>query len=223
MRGEDAAVDEITRQQVQVRQAVGGSPLAAVDWFARDQIQLEPGEVFIRVWRDSRLILLVRMALPFLLAVMLVALFALTFRRATLFEKVLFPPLLPLSLVVLGWLSVAILKWYFRIYVLTNWRLIRREGIIWRARNEVQLPKVQNASYSAATLQKWVGLGTVKVETASMGPAFTLDNVRGAPGISQQILKAADEAKRERELLDEEQIRRMLAQSLIAPRAQRMP
>ncbi|MGB9594472.1 MAG: PH domain-containing protein, partial [Anaerolineae bacterium] len=109
----------------------------------------------------------------------------------------------------------------FRIYVLTNRRLIRREGIIWRARNEVQLPKVQNASYSSAGLQKWVGLGTVKVETASMGRAFQMDNVRDALGISQQILKAADEAKHGRALMDEEQVRRMLEAHLVAPGGRR--
>ncbi|GAB4400330.1 MAG: hypothetical protein Kow00123_08150 [Anaerolineales bacterium] len=215
-------MEEVTRQQGQARQADGSSARAAVDWFVHWQVQLQPGEGFLGVWRDSRLILLRDMLLPLLLAIMLVALFALTYRRATLVETILFGLLLPLSFAVLIWLPVAILRWYFRIYVLTNRRLIRREGIIWRVRNEVQLPKVQNASYSAAMLQKWVGLGTVKVETASMGPALTLDNVRDALSISQQILKAADEAKRERAFLDEAQVRQRLEKDLVAPGTPRM-
>ncbi len=214
-------MEEVTRQQGQARQADGSSARAAVDWFVRHEVPLEPGEGFLGVWRDSRLILLRDMLLPLLLAIMLVALFALTYRRATLVETILFGLLLPLSFAVLIWLPVAILRWYFRIYVLTNRRLIRREGIIWRARNEVQLPKVQNASYSSVGLQKWVGLGTVKVETASMGRAFQMDNVRDALGISQQILKAADEAKHSRALMDEEQVRRMLEAHLVAPGGRR--
>lgn len=214
-------MDEITRQQAQLRQADGSRTQATVDWFTRWQVALESDEHFKHVWRDSRLILFLNMALPLLLAVVGVALFALTFRRATPVESVLFALLLPLSFAVLIWLSVVLLRWYFRIYVLTNRRLIRREGIIWRSRNEVQLPKVQNASYSAAMLQKWVGLGSVKVETASMGPAFKMDNVRNALAISQEILRAADEAKRQRALMDEDQVRRILEKDLVAPSVRR--
>ncbi|MDH7490591.1 MAG: PH domain-containing protein [Anaerolineae bacterium] len=214
-------MDEVTRQRGQARQAGESSAQANVDWFARWQVSLQPGEGFLGEWRDSPLVLLLNMLPPLLLAVVLVPLFVLTFSRSTPLATVLFALLLPLSFVVLIWLSVVMLRWYFRIYVLTNRRLIRREGIIWRVRNEVQLPKVQNASYSAAILQKWVGLGTVKVETASMGPALTLDNVRDALSVSQQILKTADEAKRQRALMDEEQVRRMLETNLVAPGPQR--
>lgn len=210
-------MDEITRQQAQLTHANGSKTKATVDWFTRWQVELESGEDFIHVWRDSLLILFLNMALPLLLAVAGAVLFALTFRRATPVATILFAVLLPLSFATLIWLSLAILRWYFRIYVLTNRRLIRREGIIYRSRNEVQLPKVQNASYSAAMLQKWVGLGSVKVETASMGPAFKMDNVRDALAISQEILKAADEAKRQRALMDEDQVRQILERDLVAP------
>jgi hypothetical protein len=50
-----------------------------------------------------------------------------------------------------------------------------------------------------------------------------MDNVRDAEGISQRILRAADEFKRERALMDEEQVRRMLAQRLVEPGAGRTP
>lgn len=215
-------MEEVTRQQAQLRQADGSKTKATVDWFTHQQVKLEPDEDFVHVWRDSLLVLFLKMALPLLLAIIGVALFALTFRRATLMESVVFALLLPLSFAVLIWLSLVILRWYFRIYVLTNRRLIRREGIIYRSRNEVQLPKVQNASYSAALLQKWVGLGTVKVETASMGAAFMMDNVRDALAISQEILKAADEAKRQRALVDEEQVRQALERGLVAPATRRV-
>lgn len=216
-------MDETTRQQGQPRQISKAGDLAAVDWFARWQVKLEPGEVFLNVWRDSLLILFLRMFPPLLLAAMIVVLFALVFQRTTLVERLLFGLLLPLSFIVLAWLSAAMLRWYFRIYVLTNRRLIRREGIIWRTRLELSLPKVQNAAYSAATIQKWLGLGTVRVETASVGPAFRMDNVRHAPEIGQQILKAADEAKYQRALMEEDQVRRMLAETLISAGKERMP
>lgn len=210
-------MEEITRQQVQFRQADGSSAQAAVDWFTRHEVPLQPQEVFIQVWRDSLLVLFNRILVSLLLAIIEVVVFFLTSRRATLIETILSAALLPVSAAVLGWLSVGMLRWYFRIYVLTNRRLIRREGILWHVRNEVPLPKVQNASYTAATFQKWMGLGTVKVETASTGPAFRMDNVRNAQAISQRILRAADEVKYRRELLDEEQVRRILEENLVAP------
>lgn len=216
-------MDETTRQQGQPRQISKAGAPAAVDWFVRRQVKLEPGEVFLGVWRDSLLILFVRMFPPLLLATMIGILFAATLRRATLVEQILFAVLLPLSFIVLAWLSAAMLRWYFRIYVLTNRRLIRREGIILRTRQELPLPKAQNAAYSAATIQKWLGLGTVRVETASVGPAFRIDNVRHALEIGQQILKAADEAKHQRALMEEDQVRRILAEALISPGKERMP
>lgn len=215
-------MDETTRQQGQPRQTSKAGAPAAVDWFVRRQVKLEPGEVFLGVWRDSLLILFVRMFLPLLLATIIGVLFAATLRRATLVEQILFAVLLPLSFIVLAWLSAAMLRWYFRIYVLTNRRLIRREGIIFRSRQELPLPKAQNAVYSTAMIQKWIGLGTVRVETASVGPAFRIDNVRHALEIEQQILKAADEAKYQRALMEEDQVRRMLAETLISPGKERM-
>ncbi len=193
-----------------------------MDWLVRREVQLESGEEIKDAWRESVLLLIWRLMAPLLLAGLSVALFALTFRLTGVARWLVFGPLLPLSLSILFWIIALIIQWYARIFVLTNRRLIRREGIIWTSRNEVQLPKVQNASYSAITLQKWVGLGTVKVETASAGPPLLLDNVRGALDISRQILKAADEAKRERELMGEEQVRRMLEASLVPPATPRI-
>lgn len=215
-------MDETTREQGQPRQTGKAGDPAAVDWFVRWQVKLEPGEVFLEVWRDSRLILALPMFVLLLSAAMLVVLFAVTLRRATLVEQILFVVLLPLSFAALIWPSAAMLRWYFRIYVLTNRRLIRREGIIQRTRPDFPLPKVQNATYSAATIQKWLGLGTVRVETASAGQAFRMDNVRHALEIGQRILKAADEAKYQRALLEEDQVRRILAKTLISPSEERM-
>lgn len=216
-------MDEATRQQTRLRQADGSSTQATADRFARWQVKLEPGEVFLEVWRDSLLILIARLVPPLLLAALLPALFGATLRRSTMAERVLFAVLLPVSFLVLFRIIVVMLRWYVRIYILTNRRLIRREGIIWRTRLELSLPKVQTAMYSAAMIQRWIGLGTVRAETASVGPAFRIDNVRHASEIAQQILKAADEAKYQRALMEEDQVRRMLAETLISPGKERMP
>ena len=182
-----------------------------MDWFVQSQIKLEPNEQFKETWRQSRLILFLHLLGPLLLAIVLVALFLLTTSVEGLLERAIRILLTPLSLVALIWISVIIVLWYVHIYVLTNRRLIHRKGIILRSRVEVQLPKVQNASYAAEMVQKWVGLGTVKVETASVGPAFVIKDVRDALGISQRVLVAAEQAKQELALMNESQVRRLLS------------
>lgn len=182
-----------------------------MDWFAQSQVKLEPQEQSKETWRQSRLVLLWRLLGPLLLAVFLVALFLVTMSGAGLVERAVFTALFPLSFVALIWISVIIVQWYVNIYVLTNRRLIHREGILLRSRVEVQLPTVQNASYAAEMVQKWVGLGTVKVETASVGPPLVITSVRDALGISQRVLVVAEQARQEFALMDENQVRRLLS------------
>lgn len=210
-------MDDLTRQLVQPIQASGASTSVDVDWFVRQQVPLEPGEEFRAAWRESWLVLLWRLLGPLVLANVAAVLFFLTSHRASRLEQIGFGFVLALSFIAVGWISLILVQWYVRIYVLTSRRLIWRQGILWRTRLELSLPKVQNASYSAAMLQKWVGLGTVRVETASVGLAFRIDNVRHALEISQEILKAADEARYQRALMEEDRVRRMLAEGLVAP------
>lgn len=185
-----------------------------MDWFVQSQIKLEPKELFKETWRQSGLVLFWRLLGPLLLAVILVALFVLAASAEGLIRQVIRIALLPLSLATLIAISVIIVLWYVHIYVLTNRRLIHRKGIILRSRVEVQLSRVQNASYVAETVQKWVGLGTVKVETASVGPALVIRDVRSALGIAQRVLAAAEQAKRELVPMDENQVRRLLSARL---------
>jgi uncharacterized membrane protein YdbT with pleckstrin-like domain len=185
-----------------------------MDWFVQSQIKREPQEDFKEIWRKSRLVLLWRLLGPLLAAILLVAAFLLTASADGLVERAALALLLPLSFVVIIWISVVIVQWYVNIYVLTNRRLIHRQGIIIRSREEVQLPKVQNASYAAEMVQKWVGLGTVRVETASVGLPLVITSVRDASGISQRILVAAEQAKKELALMDENQVRRLLNRRL---------
>jgi uncharacterized membrane protein YdbT with pleckstrin-like domain len=185
-----------------------------MDWYAQSQVKLEPQEQIKETWRLSRLVLLWQLLAPLLLALFLTAAFLITISRTSLVERAVFIALLPLSFIALLWISVIIVQWYVNIYVLTNRRLIHREGILLRSRVEVQLPKVQNASYAAEMVQKWVGLGTVKVETASVGLPFVITSVRDALGISQRVLVAAEQAKQELALMDESQVRRLLSAQL---------
>jgi uncharacterized membrane protein YdbT with pleckstrin-like domain len=185
-----------------------------MDWFVEREVKLEPGETLVDDWRESKLMLLWRLLGPLALALFLIVLFFSSMDRATSLESIVFTFLLPASVVTVAWVSLVILQWYMRIFVLTSLRLIRREGVLRVNRVQTQLPKVQNASYALSGVQKWLGLGKVTVETASMGPPLTIGLVRGVPAIAALVLEASETAKRQTSHLDEPEIRQLLSQRL---------
>jgi len=184
-----------------------------MDRFVTWQVKLAEKEKHVKHWRRDGLILLWESLGPAIVALVLAAAFILAARVASL-RPIAFAMILPLGLVVAVWTGVVIVQWYVRIFVLTNRRLIRREGIITTKRLEVQLPKIQNTSYAAVMVEKWLGLGKVTVETASMGPPLVIDKVRHAPAIAQRILAEAETAKTEIAMLDERQVRHRLSERL---------
>ena len=184
-----------------------------MDRFVEWQVKLAEKEKFVARWRRDFLILLWESLKPVTLGLVLLVVFGLSARVDSL-RPLAFALILPLGLVVIVWTGLVIVLWYVRIFVLTNRRLIRREGIITVKRLEVQLPKVQNTSYAAAMVEKGVGRGRVTVETASVGPPLVMDKVRHAPAIAQQILNQAEAARAEIAQLEEWQIRQRLSERL---------
>ena len=184
-----------------------------MDRFVGWQVKLAETEKYVAHWRRDGLILIWESLKPATLALVLAVVFVLTARVGSL-RPLAFALILPVGLVVVIWASVVIVQWYVRIFVLTSRRLIRREGIITRKRLEVQLPKVQNTSYAAIMVEKWLGLGRVTVETASVGLPLVIDKVRHAPDIAQRILAEAEAAKAEIAMLDERQVRQRLSERL---------
>ena len=185
-----------------------------MDWFVEREVKLEEGETLVDFWRESKLVLFWRLLGPAAVALFLIVLFFSTMNRATSLESIVFAFLLPMSMLTVVWITVIILQRYMRIFVLTSLRLIHREGILRVARVKTQLPKVQNASYALIGVEKWLGLGKVTVETASMGPPLVIGLVRGVPDIAALVLKASEEAKRQTSHLDEPEIRQLLSQRL---------
>lgn len=185
-----------------------------MDWFVERQVKLEAEEKLVDSWRESALVLSWRLLGPVVLALFLIVLFFSSLDRATSLEGIVFAFLLPMSVVTVLWVTVVILQWYVRIFVLTNRRLIRREGILRVRRLQTQLPKVQNASYAMMGVEKWLGLGKVTVETASVGRPLVIQKVRKSPEIADLILETARTARREVAHMDEPEIRQLLSQRL---------
>jgi uncharacterized membrane protein YdbT with pleckstrin-like domain len=185
-----------------------------MDRFVESQVKLGPNEKFIAYWRQSVLVLGYRSALPALVAIGLLIAFVFATRLPTPVRGAAFGLIVVAGIVTLASVTSVILEWYLRIFVLTNRRLIRREGFIRQSRMEAQLVKIQDTIYRFVDIEKWLGLGRVIAETASAGPDLTIDYVRGAAAIAEEILSAAEAAKQEIARLDEERARQLLSERI---------
>jgi len=181
-----------------------------MDWFVQREIKLEEGEELLGFWRESRIVLFGRSLLPAIEAVAVVGLFFVAAPVGGIAVAAVFI----LAFIVLAHVAIVILQWYMRIFVLTNRRLIRREGILRVKRLQTQLPKVQSASCAMADLDKWLGLGRVTVDTASVGRPLVIQKVRKSPQIADLILETAKSAKSEMAHMDEPEIRQFLSHRL---------
>ncbi|MDE9367410.1 PH domain-containing protein [Luteipulveratus sp. YIM 133132] len=70
-------------------------------------------------------------------------------------------------LAVLAWVVVPILKWRTSIYVITNRRLITREGIITRTGRDIPLYRINDVTYEKDLLDRLLGCGTLVVSDAT--------------------------------------------------------
>jgi hypothetical protein len=170
-----------------------------MDRFVESQVKLGPGERYIDYWRESILVLIWRLTAPAVAAMALVLAFAYAAGLSPSVRGFVFGIIIVVGIAITVWISDVLLEWYVRIFVLTNRRVIRREGLIRQSRMEAQL----------------VGLGRVIAETASMGPDLTIGYVKGAPAIASEILSAAEAAKLEISRVDEERARQLLSQRIV--------
>jgi hypothetical protein len=68
-------------------------------------------------------------------------------------------------LVFAGWLAVRVIKWRTTNFVLTNYRLISREGTLARHNLEIPLDKVNNITVHQTIFQRLIGVGEVVIDS----------------------------------------------------------
>ena len=156
------------------------------------QVSLAPDEVVIIERRQSLLAPAARSALPFVEALGLTALFLgyLSLRgfvRALAGGLILF-----LALLVLAHASLIWVRWYRRVYLVTDRRAIRRDGILAVVQREAPLEKAQNVTYIQGGLEKVLGLGRILIETSSAGKPITFDLITEAPRLTEAIMQQID-------------------------------
>ena len=84
-------------------------------------------------------------------------------------------------------------RWYFRIYIITNKRVIEGSGIIGRSYIDCSLGRIQNIMVRISILGRIFGYGTLRITTAS-NSKFILEwaNIRNPLGIQRKINEAVE-------------------------------
>lgn len=92
------------------------------------------------------------------------------------------------SLPRLGWV---LLKWYKQVYVITNFRIIYIEGIIWTRTKETPVNRVGQVSVESGLLDKIFRCGTIRISVSAnvgVGGGFPSDSdirLRDVPHVSR--------------------------------------
>lgn len=84
-------------------------------------------------------------------------------------------------------------RWYFRIYIITNKRIIEGSGTIGRSFVDCSLGRIQNTMVNVSILGRMFRFGTVRITTASSSKfAIKWENVRDPLSIQRKISEAVE-------------------------------
>ncbi|WP_426572394.1 PH domain-containing protein [Aquihabitans sp. McL0605] len=100
-------------------------------------------------------------------------------------------------LICLGWFGLTYARWTNTHFVLTTDRIINREGIIAKRGVDIPLERVNTVFFNQGPLERLVGAGDLKIESASETGANEFRNVR-RPSIVQKEIYTQIEANENR-------------------------
>jgi uncharacterized membrane protein YdbT with pleckstrin-like domain len=160
-------------------------------------VSYAPGETVVAERRQAVLLPAVRSLAPLAEAIGVALLFALYLSLRGGFRSMVGSLTLLIALLVLFHASVVWLRWWMLLFVVTDRRVIRREGLIATTVREAPLEKAQNVSTIEGGIEKLLGLGHVLVETSSMGKPVAFDGVTGAPQLAELIMGQVEALRRQ--------------------------
>lgn len=111
------------------------------------------------------------------------------------------------AIVLLRWTVWPWLVWMTSNYVITNRRLIMREGVIKREGRDMPLARVNDVSFShGSLLERMLGCGTLVVESAGEHGQVVLTDIPHVEDIQRELYRLVEEdaARRRREIRDDE-------------------
>ena len=106
--------------------------------------------------------------------------------------------ILAVALIILIWWSLRpILRWLTTRYVVTNRRVLMRNGVVSRTGRDVPLTRVNDVSFSRSVVERMFGSGTLIIESAGDRGQVVLTDVPQVEGVQRDIYRLVeDEAQR---------------------------
>lgn len=93
------------------------------------------------------------------------------------------------------WLAVsakALLTWYATNYVLTNERIVVRQGLVARTGTEIPLENITNVLFSQRVLERMLGYGDVLIESAGSQGQSRLANIPKPESFQSEVYRARE-------------------------------
>ena len=128
---------------------------------------------------------------------------------------VVFGILAGLSLLILiPWWAISFLRWWFRLYVVTDRRVIKREGILNVTSRILSLDDVVTATAVKAGIGRFVDVGHVQIMTAGRSGDVHMQNVSAPDFVRQCVLETQELTRLQREQLATAEISQQLKVAL---------
>ena len=99
--------------------------------------------------------------------------------------------------VVLTWSVRPLLRWRTTSFVLTNRRIITREGVLVRRGHDVPISRIHDVSFSRTLLERLLGCGTLVIESAGEYGQVILDDIPHVEVVQAELYRLVDEEARE--------------------------
>ncbi len=102
------------------------------------------------------------------------------------------------AIVLIPWWAISFLRWWFRVYIVTDRRVIGREGLLNIMRRDLSLADVVSATVTTAGLGRFFDVGDLQVTTAGRSGSVVMRNI-SMPDLARRAVLETQELHRRQE------------------------
>lgn len=96
------------------------------------------------------------------------------------------------------WLGFKYLEWTFTYFVVTDYRVIWRTGVIAKHGTEIPLERITNINFRQPIWDRMIGAGDLEIESAGSEGQSRFENVRHPDAVQQEIYRQVEVDARRR-------------------------
>jgi uncharacterized membrane protein YdbT with pleckstrin-like domain len=95
--------------------------------------------------------------------------------------------------ILLRWSVRQLLSWWTTRYVVTNRRVLMRDGVVARTGRDVPLTRINDVSFRRTVVERLLGSGTLVIESAGDRGQVTLTDVPHVESVQRDIYRLVEE------------------------------